>query len=411
MRILIVDDELIICNGIQKILVDTKNPTWTILPWYTDSEEALEICNWDEVDLLLIDINMPGIDGLKLVEILRERGYETEVIIISGYSEFEYARQALRSNVLDFIVKPVDPSKLLEVVHTAQAIIQQKQEQRESHWYIEKNRWQLTYTFLSKLMFETMEMEPSLVTHYQHLLMLTNSRYMLAVFSTEKPAVTLESMVNACNKHLEQQQDRNFVSFLFLSASKVITLLMVVRDTTTFCQATLKELGALCSGKLYTEPLYTDDLFALSHLHDVLLLRLKRQEGKTDTFDDAGSSMVPSMQEGQYSLPVARVIEFVKEHYDTPLSLSILSDQVYVHPTYLSNLFRKETGFALVEYINRVRIEQAKILLMDPVSKIYWVAERVGFVNQRYFSQVFKHLVGFTPVQFRSNCFLANHQN
>jgi len=77
-----------------------------------------------------------------------------------------------------------------------------------------------------------------------------------------------------------------------------------------------------------------------------------------------------------------------------------------VHPTYLSNLFKKQTGITLIDYINHYRVEKAKELLSDPLNKIYWITEQVGFVNQRYFSQVFKRITGLTPVEYRTHCII-----
>ncbi len=102
-----------------------------------------------------------------------------------------------------------------------------------------------------------------------------------------------------------------------------------------------------------------------------------------------------------------QVLEIIDQEYAQPLSLTMLSSRVCVHPTYLSNLFKKQVGLTLIEYINRRRIEQAKKLLEDPLNKIFWISEQVGFINQRYFSQVFKRITGLTPVEYRSNFFLA----
>jgi YesN/AraC family two-component response regulator len=123
--------------------------------------------------------------------------------------------------------------------------------------------------------------------------------------------------------------------------------------------------------------------------------------------DIAKQNLLPSAK-NTYSLPVLQVLEIIDKDYAQPLSLTTLSSRVCIHPTYLSNLFKKQVGIPLVEYINRRRIEQAKKLLEDPLNKIFWISEQVGFMNQRYFSQVFKRITGLTPVEYRSNFFLAS---
>jgi YesN/AraC family two-component response regulator len=94
---------------------------------------------------------------------------------------------------------------------------------------------------------------------------------------------------------------------------------------------------------------------------------------------------------------------YIDQHYTEKLSLRNVADAVYLHPTYLSNIFRKQTGLAMVDYINEVRIAQAKKLLLDPRNRIYWIVEQVGFSNPRYFSHVFKMITGMSPIQYRQD--------
>ena len=397
-----VDDELVICEGLRQILIEKGAPSWNVLRFYTDSEEALETCDWDGVDVLLLDINMPGISGLDLVGALRERGYETEVIIISGYSEFEYARQAMRNNVIDFIVKPVVPHKLLEAMWRAQQSVQHRLERRESQWFIQTNRRGLIHAFLGEVLFETRSSSDSAISHMVSLLSLEDIRFSLTVLLSSMDPVKLNTTVEVCNGELSSSEVH-----LYLSASNVVTILSLWREGEYGMAGKIESFLAHCGCTVCLEPLVTEDLLSLSRFHDLLLKRLHEEGRVPKALAGTVSEVLPNFYDKRFSLPVAQVLDCIKSDYDKPLSLAILSERVHVHPTYLSNLFSRETDYNLIDYINRFRIEKAKTYLSDPLSKIFWVAERVGFVNQRYFSQVFKRLVGVTPVQYRSDCFLT----
>lgn len=100
---------------------------------------------------------------------------------------------------------------------------------------------------------------------------------------------------------------------------------------------------------------------------------------------------------------VNRVIAYVNRNlHDSSLSLKkIASDHVFVSVDYLSRLFVQETGERFSHYLNKLRVETAKQLLLQDSSRIYQVAERVGLGhNPRYFSQVFKKYTGCTPSEF-----------
>lgn len=106
MNILVVDNEPIITQGIVK-RIDSWNLHTKTVGVYS-SEQALETMEFFMPDLLIADIEMPHINGLDLISIALEKGYCQKFIIISAYELFEYARQAIQYNVIDYIVKPVD---------------------------------------------------------------------------------------------------------------------------------------------------------------------------------------------------------------------------------------------------------------------------------------------------------------
>lgn len=83
------------------------------------------------------------------------------------------------------------------------------------------------------------------------------------------------------------------------------------------------------------------------------------------------------------------------------LTLETLADKIYLSPSYLSKLFKKETGENLSVYIQNVRIQQAKLLLRTTDLKTYEVAERVGISDPVYFSRTFKKITGMKPKDFR----------
>jgi two-component system response regulator YesN len=82
-----------------------------------DGEEALRLCRKLDPDIVITDIRMPGINGLDFIKALRESGISTKIIIISGYGEFEYARQAIKLGASDYILKPVENNELVLVVN------------------------------------------------------------------------------------------------------------------------------------------------------------------------------------------------------------------------------------------------------------------------------------------------------
>lgn len=96
-------------------------------------------------------------------------------------------------------------------------------------------------------------------------------------------------------------------------------------------------------------------------------------------------------------------ITFIKRNYRSELSLRDVASSVYQSPSYFSRLFKKETGENFSDYINRVRIDQAKKLLLEEHIPLNRLATEVGYSDQSYFSKIFKKKTGLSPRQYRDS--------
>lgn len=102
------------------------------------------------------------------------------------------------------------------------------------------------------------------------------------------------------------------------------------------------------------------------------------------------------------SAAVLEVIKYIRGNYsDKEIRVNLLADHVHLTPTYLSTLFRKETGKTISEYMTEVRIEKSAELLMEPQVKLYEIADKSGYNDVNYFTKAFKKIKGITPSQFR----------
>ena len=96
-----------------------------------------------------------------------------------------------------------------------------------------------------------------------------------------------------------------------------------------------------------------------------------------------------------------KVIRFVRENYMNPISSKDLAEVVNLHPGYFSGLFTSSFGITPVKYINKVRIEQAQLLLIATELRVNKVAQKTGFSNEYYFSETFKQYTGQAPSNYR----------
>lgn len=117
-------------------------------------------------------------------------------------------------------------------------------------------------------------------------------------------------------------------------------------------------------------------------------------------FDGEAGSAAPAS--GQSAL-VAEALAYIDEHYADEISLSVLAGALGVTPSYLSTLLKRALGHGFSDHVNLVRIDRACDYFVDRRMKTYEVAYKVGFRDEKYFSNVFKKIKGISPSDYRKN--------
>lgn len=151
-NVLIVDDEPIICEGLCKI-IDWNDYDFNVIDTASNGRDAMDKIKKSEIDLVITDVRMPAMDGIELCKQIREYDEAIEIIIISGYNDFEYARKAIEYNVKAYLLKPIMPNELIEQLLCIRHELDRKLElKREDQRKKEILRDKLLYDFISGYM-------------------------------------------------------------------------------------------------------------------------------------------------------------------------------------------------------------------------------------------------------------------
>lgn len=148
----------------------------------------------------------------------------------------------------------------------------------------------------------------------------------------------------------------------------------------------------------------------LRKIHQVFLEGILRAETKTDCDRQIKEviqkccSLNRSDNGKDYSVMIQKVILMVEQDLMKPLTLQYFAEELSVNSSYLSDLFRRETGQTLTAYVTEQRIRHAKILLETSRDPIKNIAKLSGIADVQYFSKIFKRSTGMTPGQYRQNC-------
>jgi two-component system response regulator YesN len=129
-KVLLVDDERIILEGISGV-VDWEAAGTMLAGTARNGLEAFEMVKLDPPDIIISDIKMPGMDGLQLAAKVSESYPGIKIVLLSGFSEFEYARSAMRYGVKHYLLKPCNENKIVEVLQELVGQLEQEEQRDE----------------------------------------------------------------------------------------------------------------------------------------------------------------------------------------------------------------------------------------------------------------------------------------
>lgn len=176
-----------------------------------------------------------------------------------------------------------------------------------------------------------------------------------------------------------------YIDHFFFTNGKIVSIPMDLRPSIN--KDLFEILEEYKSDKYLKESL-------LKSLFQVFMIKLMRYEKEFKIYEI--TDLVPA-----HDLSIQRVMEYIIEHYTEQITLEQLADIAHLNCAYLSKKFKDINGIGFKEYVNALRVRQAKKLLFSTDLSIVEIAFQCGFENSNYFGDVFKKLAGLSPTQYR----------
>ncbi|WP_229521021.1 MULTISPECIES: response regulator [unclassified Paenibacillus] len=425
-RMLIVDDEPVICEGL-RCTINWDELGVEVVGEAYDGKEALQMVQEHDVDFLLSDIRMEDMDGLHLAEQLKQQFPRVQVIMISGYEDFEYARQAIRLGVSDYLLKPVEIEELTAVVSKVVTSIRKREQegvpQEAKLWLLDMARHGISYskevpTSLHGVQFrilatqldnfyerystippvqykEIQDRWMSMIQGYLH----HSGLRSVSVFYHENLLITLA----VSNIRLDRKTWDELLASAILSAEKDIVLYGGaslpyddLADTSAYCAEATELLSYHVSeGLPVLLPEYRDSIgmnrilpdFDIAERVQQLVSALFKQD--QDEVKELVASMFQFFRKEGFLLPdIVKIYEELFALLRQRLRKSGMTDLDYGHnETPNLNVYNSYTG---LEALVLKEIQQL-LLLIDKqgIDKSYWIIEKAKkYMNDHYQSDL-----------------------
>lgn len=404
--LLIADDERTIREGIAGA-VNWESLGISRVFLAADGKEAYEVIKKERPDIAIIDIIMPEMTGIEVISRFRNEEEGPEFVIISGYGEFDYAQEAIRHNVNNYILKPCDTSEIANTIKKIISKIERRQSIEEEQLYLKEYINLLMPQAQEQILRDFITGSSTNGSELFHKVFgRCCEKFQLLLFSPEDPDdYSKLPTLKRCIDNAPGIQGWHFSTVLRDCVALVFDAEAGtgIKDTVnqickTAARFSITGVRAAVSAK-----------GAIDSLPE--MYRKAWEAVRLFSPRGAGGSKVPGAvplidaSTSQYSKPIRQVIQYVRENLsDSSLSLNhIASNILYLNPDYLGRLFKKECGVKFSDYLMAVRMEKAKrIIAMSSDLKMYEVAQQVGLGdNAAYFGQVFRKYTGMLPSEYR----------
>ncbi len=326
-----------------------------------DGPAALEIVGSRRVDFILLDVLLPGIDGIELLSRLRTGHPEIPVILITGAPTTRTTVAAMKLGAMDYLVKPFDPEELRTLIRDALA----RQVGQRS---VPKLDARVLIVGTDIIAMGTLQVALATRLHVE--------------------------VVGTLPEALERLRTRSYAAVLLDDSVTPVDSLLFLR--TLHARLPTCPVIVLAGNR---EPWTTPDFAPLAI--DAILAKPYRLNDLVAHVTSALAIHPESRTSNRFNSVVSRAIDYLRDHYDRTSTMVDVASTIGVSPGRLSRLFRADLGITPRQFLLKVRIEMTKHLLRNTDMKIDAIAELVGFDHASHLSRLFKHYVGSRPGQYR----------
>lgn len=345
-KLVVIDDEYLVIEGI-RVMLKRIGKDYELVGSASDGQTALELIENVHPDVVFVDIRMPGLSGLEVIEHFYKKYPDMIFVLVSAYKEFEYARKGMELGVHSYLDKPVTMDKLKNTLEK----IDEEFQERPNNTDVEHQRviqdLRLSINAIVELINDSStENWEEEVQRIQ--LLLKKANYNLSEYKEESYKLTMAASAAFYEKWKQYEHDFNFPLFNNI-----------------------------------------EELQTIEEVDEYVFLILQRIFEKISVRKIGSSHRV-----------ITQILDYINQNYSQDFGLNEMAEMVHMNHAYLSILFKDEVGISFVRYLTQIRMAHAKELLLKG-EKVQDVSVAVGYNNYRYFCNIFKKEEGVTPMQFK----------
>ncbi|KOO41165.1 response regulator transcription factor [Priestia koreensis] len=393
-RLLIADDEALEREGLE-LLIDRKMPNTFKVFQASNGRQAIELAEEYRPDIVLMDIKMPGIQGLEALKQIKAIDHRIKMVLITAYDYFSYAQEAVSIGVKDYLLKP---AKREQVVGTLTKLLQELEEERAKRSHelgVEETLAELIPVVESELAMMLMFNQVQEVD--------VNRLAQIANFSVRRGYSMIVYLAETYTHEEEKKKLHDELKNMLKTVTRCLVSPLLQNEIAIFIPVTDQYDPKQSEGFRMKINRFIEGRFGLSVRVEIGAVQIGLP-GLQKSYQDAKQSLLPA--EHQEADKPQTIIEkaqsFVNQHYAEDVSMEQVAEWVNLSSYYFSKVFKSESGQTFTDYLTEVRMEKAKQFISNMELSLKEICFLVGYKDPNYFSRAFKRYTGMTPTDYRN---------
>jgi two-component system response regulator YesN len=354
-KVLIVDDRDIFLLELKRLKLWGKASGFEIVGQANNGKQALALLNTNSYDLVFTDIRMPIVDGIQLLREIKNKNLCPCTVIMSEYSEFNYARQGIVLGAFDYIVKPANKEKITELLKRSKKYLDALSNKVNDEALMDSFEWA----------YPTIEDEKKIIQYFKN-----RNELAISFFKT-----TMENIYTAVGENTIKSDliVKKMYNNIIKSVYTYFKWLNKYMDIDFF-----KTLDCIYDGNSDTFKSY--------------------YYGKVKYLFDFIKKFFPNSSDEV----IDHICDYILDNFDEDLKLKVIAEKFYINNSYLSISFSSKAGIHFNDYVTMVKMARAEYLFKTTNKKIYEIGDELGYKDINYFSKLFKKYYGKTPSEYKN---------
>lgn len=380
-RVLFADDEPIMRIAFRKMIEEGK-ARFALAAAVANGAEALSYISTNPVDIVVTDLKMPVMDGLELIERLKESGFSGAILVLSNYNDFELVRTALTRGASDYLLKQsIDAEKLLRQLNTMVQTTAAN-DRNPGTPRVSRSPGEMRELYERGGLFR-----PCLLSVRQ-------SGATAPLPSMERVLAVLEQVFVDIDAFMSAIAEDKVLLLPHEDGGRRVEdkLRQAVRGIRTYLNLSADVLIAPSASSPEQARQYCAECVRVSDLPQ------SPGEPPVRALEDVIFAHLPQFK--KYNKEVRDALLYIHFHFVEKITLDDMARAVSLNRDYLCRLFRQEAGEPMFRYINNLRMKKAAQLIDEGYTYMRGVAADVGIDDQFYFARVFKKYHGISPSEY-----------